>query len=164
MVEEHSPQFNEVGELQKVDFLEGDVHLGFYDIRFNLDDNKFFNITNDGVVKVRVHTEPGIEKLWILFEDPNFRPIELSKYAKTETNNITKGQGALTNTFFKPNTIPNKKLFITSKIIPYFSLNSLNQSLIQSINGRSSHFGQSFSQTLKFNNSFIFSGLYLDSP
>jgi hypothetical protein len=84
MVEEHSPQFNEVGELQKVDFLEGDVHLGFYDIRFNLDDNKFFNITNDGVVKVRVHTEPGIEKLWILFEDPNFRPIELSKYAKTK--------------------------------------------------------------------------------
>ncbi len=84
MVEEHNPQFNDVGELQKVDFLEGDVHLGFYDIRFNLDDNKFFNITNDGVVKVRVHTEPGIEKLWILFEDPNFRPIELSKYARTK--------------------------------------------------------------------------------
>jgi len=84
MVEEHSPQFNDVGELQKIDFLEGDVHLGFYDIRFDINDNKFFNITNDGVVKVRVHTEPGIEKLWILFEDPNFRPIELSKYAKTE--------------------------------------------------------------------------------
>ena len=84
MVEEHNPQFNDSGELQKVDFLEGDVHLGFYDIRFNIEDKKFFNVTNDGVVKIRVHTEPGIDNLWILFEDPNFRPIELSRYAKTD--------------------------------------------------------------------------------
>ena len=83
MVEEHNTQFNDFGELQKVEFHEGDVHLGFYDIRFNLEDKKFFTITNDGIIKIRVHTEPGIEKLWILFEDPNLRPIELSKYAKT---------------------------------------------------------------------------------
>lgn len=83
MVEEHNPQFNDFGELQKVEFHVGDVHLGFYDIRFNLEDKKFFTITNDGIIKIRVHTEPGIDKLWILFEDPNLRPIELSKYAKT---------------------------------------------------------------------------------
>ena len=46
MVEEHNPEFNDIGELQKVEFLEGDVHLGFYDIRFDIDDKKFFNISN----------------------------------------------------------------------------------------------------------------------
>jgi cyclomaltodextrinase len=84
MVEEHNPEFNDIGEIQKIEFLEGDVHLGFYDIRFDIDDKKFFNISNDGVVKIRIHTEPGIEKLWVLFEDPNFRPLELVKYAKTQ--------------------------------------------------------------------------------
>ena len=28
MVEEHSPEFIDAGEKQKIDFFEGDVHLG----------------------------------------------------------------------------------------------------------------------------------------
>ncbi len=32
MVENHSPEFIDKDEAQKIDFFEGDVHLGHYDI------------------------------------------------------------------------------------------------------------------------------------
>ena len=35
MVEEHSPEFVDAGEKQKIDFFDGDVHLGHYDFRFD---------------------------------------------------------------------------------------------------------------------------------
>ena len=42
MVEEHSPEFIDIGEKQKIDFFEGDVHLGHYDFRFDFNDKTCF--------------------------------------------------------------------------------------------------------------------------
>ena len=84
MVEEHSPEFIDAGERQKIDFFEGDVHLGHYDFRFNFNDKKHFSISQDGTGRFRVHTEKNISKLWLLLEDEDFRPVELRKYAETE--------------------------------------------------------------------------------
>ena len=84
MVEEHSPEFIDAGEKQKIDFFEGDVHLGHYDFRFDFDDKKHFSISKDGIGRVRVHSQKNISKLWILLEDEEFRPIELKKFAKTD--------------------------------------------------------------------------------
>ena len=39
MVEEHSPEFVDAGEKQKIDFFDGDVHLGHYDFRFEREKN-----------------------------------------------------------------------------------------------------------------------------
>ena len=57
MVEEHSPEFIDAGERQKIDFFEGDVHLGHYDFRFDFNDKKHFSISQDGTGRFRVHTE-----------------------------------------------------------------------------------------------------------
>ena len=84
MVEEHSPEFVDVGEKQKIDFFDGDVHLGHYDFRFDFNDKKYFSISRDGTGRVRVHSQKNISKLWILLEDEDFRPIELRKYAETD--------------------------------------------------------------------------------
>ena len=84
MVEEHSPEFIDAGERQKIDFFEGDVHLGHYDFRFDFNDKKHFSISQDGTGRFRVHTEKNISKLWLLLEDEDFRPVELRKYAETE--------------------------------------------------------------------------------
>ena len=84
MVEEHSPEFIDAGERQKIDFFEGDVHLGHYDFRFNFNDKKHFSISQDGTGRFRVHTEKNISKLWLLLEDEDFRPVELRKYAETD--------------------------------------------------------------------------------
>ena len=84
MVEEHSPEFIDAGERQKIDFFEGDVHLGHYDFRFDFNDKKHFSISQDGTGRFRVHTEKNISKLWLLLEDENFRPVELRKYAETD--------------------------------------------------------------------------------
>ncbi len=84
MVEEHSPEFIDIGEKQKIDFFEGDVHLGHYDFRFDFDNKKHFSISKDGIGRVRVHSQKNISKLWILLEDENFRPVELRKYAETD--------------------------------------------------------------------------------
>ena len=84
MVEEHSPEFIDAGEKQKIDFFEGDVHLGHYDFRFDFDDKKHFSISKDGIGRVRVHSQKNISKLWILLEDEEFRPIELKKFAETD--------------------------------------------------------------------------------
>ena len=79
MVEEHSPEFTDEGERQKIDFFEGDVHLGHYDFRFDFNDKKHFSISQDGTGRFRVHTEKNISKLWLLLEDQDFRPVELRK-------------------------------------------------------------------------------------
>ena len=84
MVEEHSPEFIGAGERQKIDFFEGDVHLGHYDFRFDFNDKKHFSISQDGTGRFRVHTEKNISKLWLLLEDEDFRPVELRKYAETD--------------------------------------------------------------------------------
>ena len=84
MVEEHSPEFVDAGEKQKIDFFDGDVHLGHYDFRFDFNDKKHFSISRDGTGRVRVHSQKNISKLWILLEDEDFRPIELRKYAETD--------------------------------------------------------------------------------
>jgi len=84
MVEEHSPEFIDAGERQKIDFFEGDVHLGHYDFRFDFNDKKYFSISQDGTGRFRVHTEKNISKLWLLLEDEDFRPVELRKYAETD--------------------------------------------------------------------------------
>ena len=84
MVEEHSPEFVDAGEKQKIDFFDGDVHLGHYDFRFDFNDKKHFSIARDGTGRIRVHSQKNISKLWILLEDEDFRPIELRKYAETE--------------------------------------------------------------------------------
>ena len=84
MVEEHSPEFIDAGERQKIDFFEGDVHLGHYDFRFDFNDKKHFSISQDGTGRFRVHTEKNISKLSLLLEDEDFRPVELRKYAETD--------------------------------------------------------------------------------
>ena len=84
MVEEHSPEFIDAGERQKIDFFEGDVHLGHYDFRFDFNDKKHFSISQDGTGRFRVHTEKNISKLWLLLEDEDYRPVELRKYAETD--------------------------------------------------------------------------------
>ena len=84
MVEEHSPEFVDAGEKQKIDFFDGDVHLGHYDFRFDFNDKKHFSIARDGTGRIRVYSQKNISKLWILLEDEDFRPIELRKYAETE--------------------------------------------------------------------------------
>jgi len=84
MVEEHSPEFIDAGERQKIDFFEGDVHLGHYDFRFDFNDKKHFSISQDGTGRFRVHTEKNISKLWLLLEDEDFRPVELRKYAESD--------------------------------------------------------------------------------
>ena len=82
MVEEHSPEFIDAGEKQKIDFFQGDVHLGHYDFRFDFDNKKHFSISKDGIGRVRVHSEKNISKIWILLEDEDFRPVELRNMLK----------------------------------------------------------------------------------
>ena len=38
MVERHSVEFTDKDEAQKLEFFEGDVHLGHYDFRFDFKD------------------------------------------------------------------------------------------------------------------------------
>ena len=73
MVEEHSPEFVDAGEKQKIDFFDGDVHLGHYDFRFDFNDKKHFSIARDGTGRIRVHSQKNISKLCILLEDEDFR-------------------------------------------------------------------------------------------
>lgn len=84
MVENHSPEFIDKDEAQKIDFFDGDVHLGHYDIRFDFNNKKYFSISHDGTCAIRVHTEPDIDKLWLLLEDDLLRPLELKVYASTD--------------------------------------------------------------------------------
>ena len=69
MVERHSVEFTDKDEAQKLEFFEGDVHLGHYDFRFDFNDKKFFSISADGTVNLRIHSEPKIAKVWLLVED-----------------------------------------------------------------------------------------------
>ena len=47
MVEKHSVEFVDKDESQKIEFFEGDAHLGHYDIKFDFNDKKFFSIADD---------------------------------------------------------------------------------------------------------------------
>ena len=62
MVEKHDPQFNDAGEKQKIDFFEGDVHLGHYDFRFDFQNKKYFSISKDGTGDIRVHSQKDISQ------------------------------------------------------------------------------------------------------
>ena len=84
MVERHSVEFTDKDEAQKLEFFEGDVHLGHYDFRFDFNDKKFFSISADGTVNLRIHSEPKIAKVWLLVEDDDLRPLELEMYAETD--------------------------------------------------------------------------------
>ena len=46
MVERHSVEFTDKDEAQKLEFFEGDVHLGHYDFRFDFNDKNFQTIRN----------------------------------------------------------------------------------------------------------------------
>ena len=84
MVERHSVEFTDKDEAQKLEFFEGDVHLGDYDFRFDFNDKKFFSISADCTVNLRIHSEPKIAKVWLLVEDDDLRPLELEMYAETD--------------------------------------------------------------------------------
>ena len=84
MVESHSVEFTDKDEAQKLEFFDGDVHLGHYDFRFDINDKKFFSPTEDGNINLRIHSEPNIAKVWLLVEDDQLRPLELEMYAETD--------------------------------------------------------------------------------
>ena len=70
---------------QKIVFFDGkyheieDVHIGNYDFRFNFNDKKYFSINSENVVTIRIHTEPRINQVWLLLENPELNPIEMKK-------------------------------------------------------------------------------------
>ncbi|GIS77500.1 MAG: hypothetical protein CM1200mP13_08590 [Candidatus Pelagibacterales bacterium] len=61
-----------------------DVHIGNYDFRFNFNDKKYFSINSENVVAIRIHTEPRINQVWLLLENPELNPIEMKKIGDTE--------------------------------------------------------------------------------
>ena len=77
MVESHIVNFKDEGDAQRIDFFDTDVHLGSYDYRFDFNDKKFFAKTPDGLLRIRIHTETRIDKVWLLLEDPEYKPIEI---------------------------------------------------------------------------------------
>ena len=83
MVEKHSVEFVDKDESQKIEFFEGDAHLGHYDIKFDFNDKKFFSIADDGTANIRIHTQTDIADVWLFLEDPDLRPIELKCLAET---------------------------------------------------------------------------------
>ena len=84
MVESHIVNFKDEGDAQKIDFFETDVHLGSYDYRFDFNDKKFFAKTPDGLLRIRIHTETRIDKVWLLLEDPEYKPIEIKNVSYTD--------------------------------------------------------------------------------
>ena len=83
MVEKHSVEFVDKDESQKIEFFEGDAHLGHYDIKFDFNDKKFFSIADDGTANIRIHTQTDIADVWLFLEDPNLRPMQLKCLAET---------------------------------------------------------------------------------
>ena len=83
MVEKHSVEFVDKDESQKIEFFEGDAHLGHYDIKFDFNDKKFFSIADDGTANIRIHTQTDIADVWLFLEDPDLRPMELKCLAET---------------------------------------------------------------------------------
>ena len=83
MVEKHSVDFVDKDESQKIEFFEGDAHLGHYDIKFDFNDKKFFSIADDGTANIRIHTQTDIANVWLFLEDPNLRPMQLKCLAQT---------------------------------------------------------------------------------
>ena len=83
MVEKHSVEFVDKDESQKIEFFEGDAHLGHYDIKFDFNDKKFFSIADDGTANIRIHTQTDIADVWLFLEDPDLRPMELKCLAES---------------------------------------------------------------------------------
>ena len=83
MVEKHSVDFVDKDESQKIEFFEGDAHLGHYDIKFDFNDKKFFSIADDGTANIRIHTQTDIADVWLFLEDPDLRPMQLKCLAET---------------------------------------------------------------------------------
>ena len=83
MVEKHSVEFVDKDESQKIEFFEGDAHLGHYDIKFDFNDKKFFSIADDGTANIRIHTQTDIADVWLFLEDPDLRPMQLKCLAET---------------------------------------------------------------------------------
>ena len=83
MVEKHSVEFVDKDESQKIEFFDGDAHLGHYDLKFDFNDKKFFSVADDGNANIRVHSQTDISNLWIFIEDPDLRPIQLKCLAET---------------------------------------------------------------------------------
>ncbi len=83
MVEKHSVEFIDKDESQKIEFFEGDAHLGHYDIKFHFNDKKFFSIADDGTANIRIHTQTDIADVWLFLEDPDLRPMQLKCLAET---------------------------------------------------------------------------------
>ena len=81
MVEEHSPEFIDAGEKQKIDFFEGDVHLGHY-TRFDFDNKSISQYRKMALVEEYILKK--YFKNLDLLEDEDFRPVELRKYAETD--------------------------------------------------------------------------------
>ena len=126
MVENHQPEFIDKDEAQKIDFFEGDVHLGHYDIRFDFNNKKYFSISHDGTSVIRVHTEPQIDKLWLLLEDDLLRPLELKVYASTDRFKFWELQLEFRSTVskfsFAASTVDNLNLYFgTSGIANFIS-------------------------------------------
>jgi len=91
MVETHNVEFADDDiDGQKIVFFDGkyheieDVHIGNYDFRFNFNDKKYFSINSENVVTIRIHTEPRINQVWLLLENPELNPIEMKKIGDTE--------------------------------------------------------------------------------
>ena len=91
MVETHNVDFaDENVDGQKIVFFDGelhpyeDVHIGNYDFRFDFNDKKYFSINSDNSANIRIHTEPKINQVWLLLENPELLPLEMRKIGTTE--------------------------------------------------------------------------------
>ena len=91
MVETHNVEFADDNiDGQKIVFFDGnyhpvtDVHIGNYDFRFNFYDKKYFSINPVNIATIRIHTEPRINQVWLLLENPELNPIQMKKIGSTE--------------------------------------------------------------------------------
>ena len=108
MVETHNVEFADDDiDAQKIVFFDGnyhnieDVHIGNYDFRFNFTDKKYFSINSENIITIRIHTEPRINAVWLLLEEPELNPIEMKKIGATDRFNYWEIEIALKLDGFK---------------------------------------------------------------
>ena len=108
MVETHNVEFADDDiDAQKIVFFDGNyhnienVHIGNYDFRFNFSDKKFFSINSEDIITIRIHTEPRINEVWLLLEEPELNPIEMKKIGATDRFNYWEIEIALKLDGFK---------------------------------------------------------------
>ena len=108
MVETHNVEFADDDiDGQKIVFFDGkyhkieDVHIGNYDFRFNFNDKKHFSINSENIVNIKIHTEPSINEVWLLLENPKFNPIEMKKIGVTDRFNYWEIDISLESESFK---------------------------------------------------------------